>query len=142
MGRRWSFVAAVAIAATIASVTTGAARTAEVRRHTLEYVGGGITAGPGRSAEVRAGDQVGAVVFRGGPERFVDIRIDDQHGLPVTGIVAQPGEPKVHICGGTKKPLRVKPYENVTVFLMNGVCGTGGVSVATVGTVTATFSRR
>jgi hypothetical protein len=139
---RRTLAASVALTVTLGAAAAAAAGTGEARSHTLEYVGGGATTGPGREAVLRAGDHVGAVVFRGGPERFVEIEIDDRHGLPVTGVVDQPGEPRVHVCGATDRPLRVKPFENVTVFLMNGACGTGGVSVVTAGTVTATFSRR
>ena len=114
----------------------------EARIHTLEYVGGGVTAGPVRQVVLRAGDGIGAVVFRGGPERFVSVEIDDAHGLPVAGIVSQPGVDGTPICGASEKPLKVRPYEKVTVFLMNGTCGDAGASVATTGTVTATFTRR
>ncbi|MDQ3981553.1 MAG: hypothetical protein M3271_02595 [Actinomycetota bacterium] len=133
--------AAIAAAAVLASASLGAAGSAAARTQTLEYVGGGITTGPERAVYLRAGDNVGATVFRGGPERFVTIEIADRHGLPVTGIVSQPDEESVHICGETDRPLRIKPYENVTVFLMNGACG-GGASVVTTGTVTATFTRK
>ena len=132
-------VAALAIAALAGS---GAAAPAKPRIQTLEYVGGGVTIGPERSTSIRASDGIGAVVFRGGPERFVSIDIADAHGQPVTGIVQQPEAEGTHICGATEKPLKVRPYEEVTVFLMNGVCGASGVSVATTGTVTATFTRR
>ena len=118
----------------------GAAETVEARVQTLEYVGGGVTIGPERSVVVRASDKIGAVAFRGGPERFVSIEIQDAHGLPVTGIVEQPNRAGTHICGATDTPLRVRPYEKVTVFLLNGSCG-AGASVATTGTVTATFTR-
>lgn len=111
------------------------------RTHVAEYVGGGVTAGPGQSVTLRATDNVGAVVFQGGPERYVSIEIADRHGLPVAGIVEQPERDQAYVCGATERPLRVKPYEKVTVFLMNGACG-NGVSLATAGTVTATFTRR
>jgi hypothetical protein len=143
MKRGVSAAMAILTTATLfASASVVAAGPAKPRTQTLEYVGGGITAGPERTTVVRAGEKVGAVVFRGGPERFVTIEIADGHGLPVTGIVTQPDEDSVHICGATEKPLRVKPYENVTVFLMNGVCGSSGVSVVTTGTVTATFTQK
>lgn len=133
---------AAAVVLTAAWVAPGAAAApGEPRVHTLEYAGGGITAGPGQSVEVRAGETIGAVVFRGGPERFVSIEIEDAHGLPVTGVVEQDDD-ATHVCGATRKPLRIRPYENVTVFLMNGACGGSSVSVATTGTVTATFTRR
>ena len=118
------------------------AGSAENRIHTLEYVGGGVTAGASRHAVLRAGDGIGAVVFRGGPERFVSVEIADAHGLAVTGIVSQPGEDGTYICGTTDKPLRIRPYEKVTVFLMTGVCGDAGASVATTGTVTAEFTQQ
>lgn len=121
----------------------GPAGSVEARIHTLEYVGGGVAVSPERSTVVRVGDGIGAVVFRGGPERFVSVEIDDAHGLPVTGIVVQPGDDRgTHICGATEKPLRVRPFEKVTVFLMNGVCGDAGASIATTGTVTATFTKK
>lgn len=139
MKRLLSVIALAALAAA-ALAGPGAAGTVEARVQTLEYVGGGLTIGPERSVKVGASDKIGAVAFRGGPERFVSIEIEDAHGLPVTGIVGQADDPGTHICGATDKPLRVRPYEKVTVFLLNGVCG-GGVSVATAGTVTATFTR-
>lgn len=136
-------VAAAAIAALATGLLAGSGAAAPVapRVQTLEYVGGGVTIGPARATVVRAGDNVGAVVFRGGPERFVSVEIADAHGLPVTGIVTQPDEAGTYICGATDEPLRVRPYEKVTVFLLNGVCGTDGASVVTTGTVTATFTR-
>jgi hypothetical protein len=139
---RRGIVVAFSAAVVLATASTVAAGSATPRTHTLEYVAGGVTTGPDRAVFLRAGDNVGAAVFRGGPERFVTIQISDRHGLPVTGIVSQEDEEPVHICGGTDERLRIKPYENVTVFLMNGACGSDGVSVATTGTVTATFFRR
>lgn len=136
--KRLAAAAVLALASPPVGATAGPV---EPRVHTLEYAGGGVTAGPGQSVEVRAGETVGAVVFRGGPERFVSIEIDDAHGLPVTGIVEQEDD-ATHVCGATDKPLRIRPYENVTVFLMNGVCSGTRASVATTGTVTATFTRR
>lgn len=135
-----SALAGVALVTTLLGGAVAAAP-AGSRVQTLEYVGGGIAIDEQKRMVLRAGENVGAVVFRGGPERFVSIEIEDAHGLPVTGIVTQPDDPGTFICGATEKPLKVRPYENVTVFLMNGVCGDGG-SVATAGTVTATFSRR
>lgn len=133
---------AIAALATALLPAPGAAEAPETRVQTLEYVGGGVAIGRQRSTAVRVGDTVGAVEFRGGPERFVTLVIVDRHGLPVTGSVVQPGDDEeTLICGATDKPLKVRPYENVTVFLMNGVCGDTGASVATSGTVTATFSR-
>ena len=139
---RLSTAAAVAVLATALTAGPVTATRVEPRTQTLEYAGGGVTVEEQRSVFVRAGDNVGAVVFRGGPERFVSVEIADAHGLPVTGIVAQPDDDDgTHICGATKKPVRVRPYEKVTVFLMNGTCGGAGASVATAGTVTATFTR-
>ncbi|HEX2057220.1 MAG TPA: hypothetical protein VHI71_02530 [Actinomycetota bacterium] len=138
--RRFATAVVIGVTALAALAGAVAAAPAPPRTQTLEYVGGGVTTGPQRSTVIRAGDNVGAVVFRGGPERFVSIEIADSHGLPVTGIVAQLNESGTHICGATAKPIRVRPYEKVTVFLMNGACGASGVSVATTGTVTATFT--
>ena len=132
-----ALLAAVPVA-TAAPVTASSA----YRTYALEYIGGGLTTEPGQELAVRVADNIGAVMFQGGPEKFVSIEIADAHGLPVTGIVKQPDRDSVHICGATEEPLRVKPYENVTVYLMNGVCGPDGASVVTTGTVTAKFSRR
>lgn len=137
--RRLPLGVAAAAVATALLAGAGAAAPAEPRVHSLEYAGGGVTAGPERAIRLRAGDNIGAVVFRGGPERFVSVVIEDLHGLPVTAIVTQPDESGTYICGATEKPLKVRPYEKVTVFLLNGPCG-DGVSVATTGTVTATFT--
>ncbi|MDQ3952572.1 MAG: hypothetical protein M3279_06385 [Actinomycetota bacterium] len=139
--RRLPAAAALAALAT-AVIATSVGAAPEPRAQTLEYVGGGATTGPERAVVLRAGDNVGAVVFRGGPERFVSIEIADRHGLQVTGIVRQGEEAGTHVCGATEKPIRVKPYEKVTVFLMNGACGASGASVVTSGTVTATFTTR
>lgn len=141
MKHRLALTGMVAALATALLAGSVAAAPVEPRVQTLEYVGGGITAGSTRSTVVRAGDNVGAVVFRGGPERFVTIEIADSHGLPVSAIVAQPDEAGTGICGTTEKPIRVRPYEKVTVFLMNGTCGAAGASVVTTGAVTATFTR-
>jgi hypothetical protein len=135
-------MAVVAAATLVAGAPAMGARNPKSRSQTLEYVGGGVTAGSDRSTVLRVGDNVGAVVFRGGPERFVSIEIKDAHGLPVTGIVAQPDESGTHICGATHAPLPIQPFKNVTVFLMNGACRGAVASVVTTGTVTATFKRR
>lgn len=139
---RLSLAAALTAAMTAFAAGSVTASPAEPRVQTLEYVGGGVTADAQRTTVVRVGDKVGAVVFRGGPERFVSIEIADQHGLPVSAIVSQPEQDGTHLCGATGKPIRVKPFEKVTVFLMNGACGGGGASVVTTGTVTATFTTR
>lgn len=125
----------------MAALPSAAAGPGEPRIQTLEYAGGGVTAGPDRTVALRAGTGIGAVEFRGGPERFVSVEIEDAHGLPVAAVVAQPGEDGTHVCGSSRKPLRIRPFENVTVYLMSGVCG-AGTSVATTGAVTATFTRR
>lgn len=136
-------VAIAASAAALALVAGPApARPSGARVHTLEYTGGGLIVGSTRSTAVRVGDTVGAVEFRGGPERFVSIEIADAHGQPVTGVVVQPDADETQICGATDKPLKIRPYENVTVFLMNGTCGDAGASIVTTGTVTATFTKR
>lgn len=135
--------AAFAAALLAMAAFSSPAGSVEARIHTLEYVGGGIAISPERSTVVRVGEGIGAVVFRGGPERFVSVEIEDAHGLPVTGIVIQPDDDEgTHICGATDEPLKIRPFEKVTVFLMNGVCGDAGASVATTGTVTATFTKR
>lgn len=140
MRRHPAVALAVVATATLAGSVAAAPAT---RTQTLEYVGGGVAVGPTRTVAVRAGSGVGAVEFRGGPERFVSIEIEDAHGRPVTGVVVQPDDDQGrHVCGATRKPLRVRPYENVMVYLMNGVCGPSGASVATTGTVTATFTQR
>lgn len=78
-------------------------------------------------------------------ERRVTFSIQDELGGPVLGKVFfwegdrwAEREPK--FCGATKKPLRVKPSETVYVGAFFGDCN-GAQSVATTGTVTATFSK-
>lgn len=137
---RLSIAAAVVVVAALAVGPAGATP-AGARIHSLEYVGGGVIVDEQRRAVLRAGGNVGAVVFRGGPERLVSIEIADAHGLPVTAVVAQGKDAGTRICGATRKPMRIRPYEEVTVFLMNGACGSAGASVATTGTVTARFTR-
>lgn len=134
--------AALAVAALVASAPAVGARNPKSRSQTLEYVGGGFTSGNDRSTAVRVGDNVGAVEFRGGPERFVSIEIVDAHGLPVTGVVTQPNDAGTHICGATPEPIPIRPFRKVTVFLMNGACSGAAASLVTTGTVTATFTHR
>ncbi|HEX2293850.1 MAG TPA: hypothetical protein VHN37_00910 [Actinomycetota bacterium] len=143
MGKRLPLAVFVAALATAVLAGSVAARPADSRVQTLEYVGGGVTVTPGQTVKLRAGDGLGAVVFRGGPERLVSFEIRDAHEQPVTGIVVQPGdEDGRHFCGKTDKAMKVRPYENVTVYLVNGPCGRTGASVVTTGTVTATFVRK
>lgn len=60
-------VPAVAALATALFANTSAAAPVAPRVQTLEYVGGGVTIGPDRVIVVRAGNNIGAVVFRGAP---------------------------------------------------------------------------
>ncbi|HEV2757620.1 MAG TPA: hypothetical protein VG318_17795 [Actinomycetota bacterium] len=133
--------AALAACALLAGAPSTGARGTAPRTQTLEYTAGGISAGPDQTTVVTVGDDVGKVVFRGGPERFVDVEVADAHGLPVTAVVSQGTLTEHYVCGASEKPLPIVPHKKVTVFLVNGVCGDAGASVVTTGTVTATFTR-
>jgi hypothetical protein len=139
--RRRNVAAVLAAAGLVAAAPGAGARGPAPRTQTLEYTAGGVSAGPDQTTVVTVGDNVGKVVFRGGPERFVDVEVADVHGMPVTAIVSQGEQTSHYVCGASEKPLPILPYRKVTVFLMNGACG-AGASVVTRGTVTATFSAK
>lgn len=138
--RRLNVAAALTAAALVVAAPIAGARGIAPRTQTLEYTAGGVSAGPDQTTVVTVGDDVGKVVFRGGPERFVEIEVADAHGLPVTAIVSQGEQTSHYVCGSSEKPLPIVPNKKVTVFLVNGLCGDAGASVVTRGTVTATFS--
>ncbi|MDP9069218.1 MAG: hypothetical protein M3N53_12850 [Actinomycetota bacterium] len=97
-----------------------------------------------------SGTRIGSVDFHGGPERFLSIDIKDLTGQPVAADVVQfLGDSNVSteeedalrhsVCGATKKPLRIKPFIEVRVFIYAGPCEDGTPAAATAGEVTATF---
>lgn len=133
---------ALAVSALFVPAPEAGAGGTRPRTQTLEYVAGGVSAGPDQTMVVTVGDSVGKVVFRGGPERLVAVEVADTHGLPVTAIVSQGEKTNHYVCGASEEPLPILPYKKVTVFLVNGACGDAGASVVTTGTVTATFTKR
>lgn len=90
--------------------------------------------------------QIGGVVFPGGRERFVDVKVTDDAGGRVAGSVAQyRGQREVtfhDFCGRTKRPVKIKRFLNVQIYVYQGVCEDMTPSIATSGTVTGVFTRK
>lgn len=130
------------------SLPSGAAAAAALRVETQRYdAPGGVAGVIGGSV---TGTRIGSVHFARGPERFVSIEITDLTGQPVAADVVQfLGDSNVStdeedalrhpVCGATKKPLRIKPFIKVHVFIYAGPCEDGTPAAATTGEVTATF---
>lgn len=133
------------------SLSSGTAVAAAPRVETGRYdAPGGVAGVIGGSV---SGTRIGSVDLQGGPERFVSIEITDLTGQPVAADVVQfVGDSNVSteeddtlrhsICGATKKPLRIRRFVEVRVFIYAGPCEDGTPAAATTGEVTATFKNR
>lgn len=108
---------------------------------------------PGVVAGSVTGTRIGSVEFSGGRERFVSVEITDATGLPVAADVVQfSGDQNVStdssdattysICGASERPLRIRRFVKVYVFIYAGPCADGTLAAATTGTVTARFESR
>ncbi len=123
----------------------GSAQARSPRSESGTYLGGGIQGVIGVSGAGQ--ENLGAVRFEGGTERFVSVVVEDANGLPVAGEVAQnldsDTSPEVSymFCGETEKPLKIKPGVEVIVYVYEGTCGSSP-SLPTTGEVTAEFSAR
>lgn len=75
-------------------------------------------------------------------DRFFTLKIEDQTGLPVFGVVFSPdGSEIANVCGESKKPI-ASPGGFVDVWLTYGSCWESpSPSVPTIGTVEASFSK-
>lgn len=142
---RTRFTAAVAALAFAALPGLAQAGGGAPRTETGTYFAGGPQ---GVLALSAAGQEnLGAVRFPAGTERFVSVTIVDTTGLPISGEVAQnldadeTPEVSYTFCGATEKPVKVKPRVEVTVYLYEGTCGSSP-SLATHGQVTAEFTAK
>lgn len=81
-----------------------------------------------------------AEFFRARPgEQSVTISLTDNTGTPVRGRVDL-GADVVEFCSETPEPIAVAPRQKFGVHAIFGLCD-AGVSIATEGTITVTFSR-
>ena len=123
----------------------GTARSSERRVEHGSYSGGGVQDVVGVSGSGQ--EDVGAVRFDGGSERFVQAKVEDASGRPVVGEVVQLGDsdqpPTVSrfFCGETRRPVKVSPGRPVHVYVYFGRgCDGEVVSAPTRGTITAVFT--
>lgn len=72
-------------------------------------------------------------------ERWVTLALEDQTGNPVRGRVQINGD-AVQFCSETDEAIRVRRGQKIRVSALLGSCD-DGFSIATEGTITATFSR-
>jgi hypothetical protein len=99
------------------------------------------------SPSVSGGYSNGVVFTPRKGERFVEIALEDQLGMPTRAIVMQDydgdGQNEVahEICGATERPIKFRMGVDITVSAQEGPCTNGTNAMATFGTVTATFSR-
>lgn len=78
--------------------------------------------------------------FRARPgEESLTITLTDDTGRPVRGRVQIGGE-VFEFCAETSEPIAVTAGQKISVHAIFGQCDTG-FSIATEGTITATFSR-
>ncbi len=84
------------------------------------------------------GTQPESFLVRAG-ERAVTLSLNDDTGNPVLGRVEIDGD-VIRFCSETEEPIRVRRGQIVRVNVIVGPCN-GGFSVATEGTIEATFSR-
>lgn len=109
------------------------------------YTLGGIQGVLGLSAAGQ--ENLGAVRFAGGSERFVSATVTDASGRPVLAELAQDyngdtgPELSVPFCGSTESPVRIKPGVETLVYVYAGTCEDGAVSAPTSGSVRAVFTR-
>ncbi|HEY7876391.1 MAG TPA: hypothetical protein VIG64_14845, partial [Actinomycetota bacterium] len=100
------------------------------------------------SGPIVAGRIANGVTFETKPgERFVEVYIEDESGLPVRAVVGQDldgdatEDVKEEICGATTAPIKLRKNAVVMVWTQEGACADGTNAVATFGTITATFTR-
>ena len=109
------------------------------------YTLGGVQGVLGLSAAGQ--ENLGAVRFAAGNERFVSVAVSDSSGLPVLAEVTQDYDGDTgpefsrFICGSTDGPVRIKPGIQTIVYVFAGTCEDGTNSVPTAGTIRATFTR-
>lgn len=77
-------------------------------------------------------------------DRFATLRIEDAVGLPVHGdIYLMPGNVSLgEMCGETEAPISVSYASEILVHVHNGTCAGPSPSIATMGKVVATISKR
>ena len=126
----------------------GAGRTA-VATYTSPALG---VLGQGGFGQCDGEDGVGCVLFFTRPnEHHVTVSIKDSSGQPVYATVVQnkgsaggygmqQGSEKGAFCGKTKKPIAVTGGQRVAIYLYEGPGPDGCPSLATQGTVKATFT--
>lgn len=145
---RRSVVATLATATAVAAMLAPvAAKAHDYRRiEQGEYVAAGVQDVLGFSAVSNA--NLGAVRFAAGREKFVSVAVVDESGRPVLAEITQDydgdsgPELSSFLCGSTPKPVAIKPGFETRVYVYNGTCEDGSVSVPTTGTVKAVFTRK
>jgi hypothetical protein len=136
-------VPALVAMAALAPAATGAPNKGRIEEG--KYMLGGVQGVLGLSAAGQ--EDLGAVRFDGGRERYVSVVVLDTAGRPVLAELTQdyngdsgPELSKV-FCGATDQPVRIRPGVETRVYLYAGTCEDGSVSAPTTGTVRATFTR-
>jgi hypothetical protein len=137
----------IGIATIVTLMLLGTASAGKHRRvESDDYLGGGIAGVVGVNSQALI--DVGSAHFQGGPERFVNVTVEDETGRPVLGEVGQnldsDEEPEISyfFCGNTDKAVKIKPRYDVTVYLYSGRCEDGTPSLPVGGTVAATFTKK
>lgn len=72
-------------------------------------------------------------------ETFVSVRLDDEAGTLVRGVVKQ-GDKYQYFCGETSAPVEIVHVREFYVIAASGTCD-GSPTLATAGTATITFHR-
>ena len=102
------------------------------------------TSNPGPTAEGRVSNGVSFTPRKG--EHFVSIVVADKAGMPTRAVVGQDldgdgvEDVSQEICGASTAPIALKKGATVLVWTQEGPCEDGTNAMATVGTVTATFT--
>jgi hypothetical protein len=159
---RARLTAALAAAALVATAAGAGAQAVEPRRATLPYAptdDNFTVGGPEQYLVVGTGDmnsQYDFPIAKG--ERSVEVFIQDDTEMPVSGIVTQwkkvdyqeagPASATTYravtwqrFCGQTEAPVPLKPKFPVRIIVMEGTCLDGTPSVPTTGQIVADFHR-
>ena len=80
-------------------------------------------------------------------ERFIEVVIEDQLGMPTRAVVGQDldgdgvDDVSQEVCGASEAPIKFRRGIDIHVSAQEGPCADGTTAVATFGTITATFTR-
>jgi hypothetical protein len=145
---RRTLIALVA-ASLIVGLTGGAAASAKRRAKRVEHK---VTLAYDASSQVGVNTPVAAVGYvwtvelpatAGRKDKYVTIEFSDMSGQNVYATVSySPEDPTgvFDLCGSTDEPQKVSPNTTLYVWIWQGTCPSGEPSLATSGTITATFS--